>query len=80
MVMKSRVTTEATACGIPDSSFKPIPANISILSGREVPPFGGETEFANARYAYDTCIRSISGVEKDLEGLICEHSIIFLGS
>ena len=61
-----------------DSSFKPIPANISILSGREVPPYGGETEFADARYAYDTWPGSISGVEKkDLEGLICEHSIIF---
>ena len=61
-----------------DSSFKPIPANISILSGREVPPFGGETEFADARYAYDSWPGSISGVEKcELDDLICEHSITF---
>ena len=61
-----------------DSSFKPIPANISILSGREVPPFGGETEFADVRYAYDAWPGSISGVEKcELDNLICEHSITF---
>ena len=61
-----------------DSSFKPIPANISILSGREVPPFGGETEFADVRYAYDSWPGSISGVEKcELDDLICEHSITF---
>ena len=27
-----------------DSSFKPVPAMASLLSGREVPPVGGETE------------------------------------
>ena len=30
-----------------DSSFKPVPAHSSALSGREVPPVGGETEFAS---------------------------------
>lgn len=61
-----------------DSSFKPIPANISILSGREVPPHGGETEFADVRYAYDSWPGSVSGVEKcELDNLICEHSITF---
>ena len=61
-----------------DSSFKPIPANISLLSGREVPPIGGETQFADARAAYDEWPGSASGITKDdLEGLVCEHSIIF---
>ena len=61
-----------------DSSFKDVPANISILSGREVPPIGGETQFADARAAYDTWPGSTSGIIKDdLEGLICEHSIVF---
>ena len=35
-----------------DSSFKPVPALCSLLSGRIVPPEGGATEFANARAAY----------------------------
>src|SRR4029453_5568163 len=34
------------------SSFKPIPAHSSALSGREIPPVGGETEFASMRVAY----------------------------
>jgi alpha-ketoglutarate-dependent 2,4-dichlorophenoxyacetate dioxygenase len=43
-----------------------------------VPPFGGETEFADVRYAYDSWPGSISGVEKcELDDLICEHSITF---
>jgi len=36
-----------------DSSFKRVPALASLLSGREVPPEGGETEFASMRVAYD---------------------------
>ncbi len=35
-----------------DSSFKRIPATASLLSGREVPPTEGETEFATERAAY----------------------------
>ena len=34
-----------------DSSFKPVPAHASLLSGREVPPAGGETEFVSMRHA-----------------------------
>jgi alpha-ketoglutarate-dependent 2,4-dichlorophenoxyacetate dioxygenase len=37
-----------------DSSFKQVPAQASLLSGREVPPEGGETEFADLRAAWDT--------------------------
>ncbi len=61
-----------------DSSFKSIPANISILSAREVPPHGGDTEFSDARRAYDTWPGSVSGISKeDLDELVCEHSITF---
>lgn len=35
-----------------DSSFKRVPATASLLSGREVPPEGGATEFASMRAAY----------------------------
>jgi alpha-ketoglutarate-dependent 2,4-dichlorophenoxyacetate dioxygenase len=35
-----------------DSSFKRVPAMASLLSGREVPPHGGNTEFASMRAAY----------------------------
>lgn len=35
-----------------DSSFKRVPATASLLSGREVPPTAGETEFASMRAAY----------------------------
>ena len=36
-----------------DSSFKRVPAMASLLSGREVPPEGGETEYADLRGAWD---------------------------
>ena len=35
-----------------DSSFKPIPARLSILSAREIPSAGGNTEFASMRAAF----------------------------
>jgi alpha-ketoglutarate-dependent 2,4-dichlorophenoxyacetate dioxygenase len=35
-----------------DSSFKPVPSLLSLLSARIVPPEGGATEFASARCAY----------------------------
>ena len=37
-----------------DSSFKPIPAAYSLLSGRIVVDRGGATEFADMRAAYDS--------------------------
>jgi alpha-ketoglutarate-dependent 2,4-dichlorophenoxyacetate dioxygenase len=55
-----------------DSSFKYIPARASLLSAREIPPEGGETEFADLRAAYDALPDEKKG---QLEGLIAEHSI-----
>src|SRR5215212_10882129 len=36
-----------------DSSFKEVPAKYSLLSARNIPPTGGNTEFADMRAAYD---------------------------
>ena len=35
-----------------DSSFKAIPAKLSVLSAREIPDHGGETQFVNMRSVY----------------------------
>src|SRR6266705_999167 len=36
-----------------DSSFRPVPAKYSLLSGRVLPSWGANTEFADMRAAYD---------------------------
>src|SRR5262249_39916599 len=36
-----------------DSSFRPAPAKYSLLSARTLPSWGGNTEFADMRAAYD---------------------------
>jgi alpha-ketoglutarate-dependent 2,4-dichlorophenoxyacetate dioxygenase len=55
-----------------DSSFKRAPGKISLLSAREVPASGGETEFADLRAAYD----AVEPVRRaQIEGLVAEHSI-----
>jgi len=57
-----------------DSSFKPIPAKYSILSGRVVADKGGETEFADMRAAYDALDATTKAQTEDL---ICEHSLLY---
>ena len=57
-----------------DSSFKRVPALASLLSGREVPPVGGETEFASMRVAYDLLAPAM---RQKLEGLVAEHSFTY---
>ena len=57
-----------------DSSFKPTPAHSSALSGREVPPVGGETEFASMRHAY---AKLSAEARAALEGKVAVHSIIY---
>src|SRR2546430_12976616 len=55
-----------------DSSFKQIPAKCSLLSARELPSSGGETEFADLRAAWEALPEAR---KHELEGLVVEHSI-----
>jgi len=57
-----------------DSSFKPVPAMASLLSGREVPPVGGETEYVSMRHAFATLPAEL---QRRLEGRVVVHSILF---
>jgi alpha-ketoglutarate-dependent 2,4-dichlorophenoxyacetate dioxygenase len=57
-----------------DSSFRPVPAKYSILSGRVIPSWGANTEFADMRAAYDAL--DASG-KAEVEELVCEHSLIY---
>jgi alpha-ketoglutarate-dependent 2,4-dichlorophenoxyacetate dioxygenase len=55
-----------------DSSFKPVPGKISFLSAHELPPTGGETEFADLRAAYDALD---AATKEQIEDLVAEHSL-----
>ena len=57
-----------------DSSFKRIPALCSLLSGRIVPPEGGDTEFASMRAAY---AELPEGTKRRIDGLVAEHSFAY---
>jgi alpha-ketoglutarate-dependent 2,4-dichlorophenoxyacetate dioxygenase len=57
-----------------DSSFRPITAGYSLLSGRTIPARGGETEFADMRAAYDVLDDE---TKAEIEDLVCEHSLIY---
>jgi alpha-ketoglutarate-dependent 2,4-dichlorophenoxyacetate dioxygenase len=57
-----------------DSSFKPVPAMASLLSGREVPPVGGETEFASMAHAWSTLPDE---TRRRIEGRVVVHSILY---
>ncbi len=57
-----------------DSSFRPITARYSLLSGRIVVPHGGRTEFADMRAAYDALD---DATKAEIEELVCEHSLMF---
>jgi alpha-ketoglutarate-dependent 2,4-dichlorophenoxyacetate dioxygenase len=57
-----------------DSSFKRVPAMASLLSGREVPPEGGETQFASMRVAYE---RLPEEQQAFLEGKVAIHSFTY---
>ena len=54
-----------------DSSFNPLPTKWSMLSGRIIPPEGGNTEFADARAAYDALPEAKKAM---LDDLVAEHS------
>jgi alpha-ketoglutarate-dependent 2,4-dichlorophenoxyacetate dioxygenase len=57
-----------------DSSFRPIPAKYSLLSGRVLPSWGANTEFADMRAAYDALDER---TRTEVEDLVCEHSLMF---
>ncbi len=57
-----------------DSSFKRVPALASLLSGRVVPPEGGETEFASLRWAW---AELPPARQASLEGRVAIHSFAY---
>jgi alpha-ketoglutarate-dependent 2,4-dichlorophenoxyacetate dioxygenase len=57
-----------------DSSFRPTPARYSLLSGRVLPSWGANTEFADMRGAYDALD---DRTKAEVEDLVCEHSLMF---
>ncbi len=57
-----------------DSSFRAVPAKYSLLSARQIPAAGGNTEFADMRAAYDALDER---TKEEVENLICEHSLIY---
>lgn len=57
-----------------DSSFKRVPALASLLSAREVPPEGGETEFASLRAAWAALP---AATQRRLEGRVAVHHFAY---
>ncbi len=57
-----------------DSSFKRVPATASLLSGREVPPERGETEFASGRAAWDDLD---AAMQAEIEELVAIHDFSY---
>ena len=57
-----------------DSSFKRLPAKMSLLYSRSIPPVGGHTEFADLRAAYDALAEE---KKSRLQGLVAEHAIMY---
>jgi alpha-ketoglutarate-dependent 2,4-dichlorophenoxyacetate dioxygenase len=57
-----------------DSSFRPVPAKYSLLSGRILPSWGGNTEFADMRAAYDALD---ARTKAEIEPLVCLHSLMY---
>ena len=57
-----------------DSSFKRVPARYSLLSARTIPSWGGETQFADMRAAWDALS---DRMKARIENLVCEHTQLF---
>jgi len=57
-----------------DSTYKEIQSLCSILSAREVSPFGGATEFASTRSVYDELPADL---RKEIEELEVEHDLVY---
>lgn len=56
-----------------DSSYADVPAKYSLLSARVIPSWGGRTEFADMRAAYDALDER---TRAEVEDLVCEHSLL----
>jgi alpha-ketoglutarate-dependent 2,4-dichlorophenoxyacetate dioxygenase len=57
-----------------DSSFKPTPSKYSVLSAREIPDGGGNTEFADMRAAWNALAPDL---QQQCMDKVCEHSQIY---
>jgi alpha-ketoglutarate-dependent 2,4-dichlorophenoxyacetate dioxygenase len=57
-----------------DSSFKKVPAHTSLLSAREIPPEGGETQFASMRVAH---ARLPVDMQASLADKVAIHSFVY---
>src|SRR2546427_7753497 len=57
-----------------DSSFKPVPAMASLLSARDVPPGGAQTEYASLRAAWDALPLTL---QKQLDDAVAVHSFAY---
>lgn len=57
-----------------DNTFKHVPARCSLLSAREIPASGGDTEFADMRAAYDALPEER---KRQINDLIVEHNIFY---
>ncbi|MEC9345398.1 MAG: TauD/TfdA family dioxygenase [Pseudomonadota bacterium] len=57
-----------------DASFKPVPADLSVMSAHEVPSEGGETEFVSLRTAWD---RQSPDRQAELEPLVAIHDYVY---
>jgi alpha-ketoglutarate-dependent 2,4-dichlorophenoxyacetate dioxygenase len=57
-----------------DSSFKPTPSKYAVLSAREIPDGGGNTEFADMRAAWDALAADL---QQQCMDKVCEHSQIY---
>jgi alpha-ketoglutarate-dependent 2,4-dichlorophenoxyacetate dioxygenase len=57
-----------------DASFRTTGAGYSLLSARVVPGYGGNTEFADMRAAYDALD---AATKAQIEDLVTEHSIAY---
>ena len=57
-----------------DSSFKKIPSKFSILSARDIPVSGGNTQFSDLRAAWDALAPEI---QMECMDKICDHSQLY---
>ena len=69
---RKRLSSLANRLWHTDSSFRHVPARVSLLHARTVAPIGGHTEFADMRAAYDALS---DDMKRRIEGLVVEHSI-----